>query len=148
MLLTILAKRWRVVAETRPALVRLYAAPSVFDKMVQFTILDTTGRRHVVRGLEGQSIIDVLSAHIDVFGEDALCLGPQGRDQYEAHIKLPNELLDVIPEPKGEESDWLHDIADGKGLDKHSRLASKVVLTPELDGSLIALGAVAPWKTL
>lgn len=38
--------------------------------MVQLTIVDYSGRRHVVRGLEGQSVVDVIEGHMDSLGEE------------------------------------------------------------------------------
>lgn len=37
---------------------------------VQLTIVDQTGRRHVVRGTTGQSVVDVLEGHMGTLGED------------------------------------------------------------------------------
>jgi hypothetical protein len=119
--------------------------PTVFDKIVQFTIIDKLGRRHTIRGLEGQTIVDVLESRRDTFGDDALALGPEGHGTYEAHIKLPNELLATYPPPQGHDNDFLYTVADQSDLDKHSRLASKVVLTQEMNGAPIALGSLAPW---
>jgi hypothetical protein len=75
-------------------------------------------------------------------------LSPEGRAAREAHITLPNELLAAYPPHTGDDARSLADIADPKAVDAHSRLGSKVVLNKALDGTVLALGAVYPWKSL
>lgn len=36
------------------------SAPTVFDKMVQFYVIDKSGARHTVRGIEGVSLAETL----------------------------------------------------------------------------------------
>ena len=154
---------------------------------MQLTVVDGEGRRHVLRGLAGQSVVDVLEGHLDTLGDDVVCLSPEGRGVREAHVKLPNELLAAFPAPAGDDARFLQDIADARSLDlqcvgdggqgrgprgagraaaccaawsppltpprraarrRSSRLGSKVTLSKELDGTVIALGALHPWKSL
>lgn len=35
-------------------------APTVFDKMVQFYVIDKSGARHTVRGIEGNTLAETL----------------------------------------------------------------------------------------
>ncbi|PRW59051.1 NADH:ubiquinone oxidoreductase 22 kDa subunit [Chlorella sorokiniana] len=123
-------------------------APSVFDKLVQITIVDGQGRRHVLRGVQGQPLTTVLEGHMDTLGEQTLCLSPDGRGVPEAHVKLPTELLAAFPAPAGDDARYLQEVAQRGSLDAHSRLGSKVVLSKELDGAVIALGELYPWKSL
>eukprot|EP00887_Chlorella_sp_A99_P004617 scaffold4.g4617.t1 len=124
------------------------SAPSVYDKLIQFTIVDKLGRRHVVRGLEGQSIVDVIAAHSEQLGEDVLCLSPDGRDKWDVHIKVPVELLDRVPLSDRDDVIALEQVADPKSLNEHSRLGSKVILSKDLNGTLIAIADNYFWKTL
>lgn len=39
-------------------------------RSVQLTVVDREGNRHVLRGLEGQSVADVIEGNIDTFGND------------------------------------------------------------------------------
>lgn len=123
-------------------------APSVYDKLVQLTVVDSEGRRHVVRGTVGQSVVDLLEGHMDTLGEEGICLSPDGRGAREAHIKLPQELLAAFPPHTGDDARFLAEVADPGSLDRHSRLGSKVTLSKELDGTVLALGALYPWKSL
>lgn len=57
-----LAKQFSVL--TGPSGPRLLStAPTVFDKMVQFFVIDTTGVRHTVRGLEGQTLAEAMQVN-------------------------------------------------------------------------------------
>ena len=38
--------------------------PTVFDRLVQITVVDLNGARHTVRGLEGKSLLTVRLAHL------------------------------------------------------------------------------------
>jgi hypothetical protein len=77
-----------------------------------------------------------------------VCLGAEGRGKWDAHIKVPNELAARVPVPEGDEARLLAEVADPASLDVHSRLGSRVVLGRELDGTLLALGDLYPWRTL
>jgi hypothetical protein len=46
------------------------SAPSVMDRVVQVTVVDRSGRRHIFGGLEGQSVADVIAANVETLGED------------------------------------------------------------------------------
>lgn len=38
-------------------------APTVFDKLVAFTVIDLNGKRHTVRGLQGKNLCEVLQEY-------------------------------------------------------------------------------------
>lgn len=104
------------------------------------------GKRHALKGLEGQTLVDIIQDNISALGEDAIARGPEGAGALECHIKIPNELLDIFPEPQGDERRYLSEV--GMNIDHRSRLASKIVLDKHLKGALVALSENAPWKTL
>ncbi|KAK2077155.1 hypothetical protein QBZ16_004789 [Prototheca wickerhamii] len=131
---------------TAPSTARLSSsAPTVFDKIVQLTVVDREGHRHVLRGLEGQTVADVLENNVELFGDDVLVTSPSKPDEFEGHIKIPSELFGTFP---GSDKRALETIADVNDVDTHSRLASDVVLSRKLGDVLVSLGKVAPWKTL
>lgn len=37
---------------------------------IDITVIDKVGRRHTLRGLEGQTLVELLEAHTDTLGED------------------------------------------------------------------------------
>ena len=73
---------------------------------------------------------------------------PEGRGAGEAHVKIPNELLQRFPSPQGDDERWLSEVAEDGSIDRHSRLASRIVLDRSMKGTLVALGDLYPWKTL
>lgn len=103
------------------------------------------GRRHTIRGLEGQTLADVFAANEDIVGEDAVCLSPEGRGVVESHVFIPQEYLDRLPS----------DAANRRQIEEvalepqpNSRLASKIILSRDLHRATVAVGGVQPWKTL
>lgn len=66
----------------------------------------------------------------------------------DAHVKIPNEMLDVIPPPTGDDKAVIEELADPASLDKHSRLGSRIVLSKALQGVVLSIGDIYPWKTL
>ena len=150
---------------------------------MQLTLVDLDGRRHVLRGLEGQSLVEVLQGHVDTLGEDSerarscccwaccmhqcgqpaarllllllasrgapraserwtlstragpptprslpparppppaavVCLTPEGRGKWEAHVKVPTELAGSVPPPAGDDARYLAEIATPASLDE------------------------------
>lgn len=81
-------------------------------------------------------------------GDDAVARSPEGRGSVEAHVKVPNEMLVKVPAPAGDDQAFLSELADSNSIDVHSRLASRIVLDKDMQGTLVALGKLNPWKTL
>ena len=96
------------------------------------------GRRFPVKGLEGDSLANVLHRHEDIFGQEGashsagqpsprrgsrrqaltgvrlpavICLSPEGRNEVEAHVQLPNELLAGLPALQDLQQRHLREIA-------------------------------------
>lgn len=61
---------------------------------------------------------------------------------------MPNELLDAIPAPEGDDQEILSEVAEPSDIDKHSRLGSRIVLDASLRGAVVSIGEIYPWKTL
>lgn len=112
------------------------------------TVIDKVGRHHVLRGLEGQNVASLLEQHAETLGDDVIGSSPEGRGKGEAHVKVPNELMTMLPSPTSEEQRYLAEIAEGSSLDKHSRLASRIILDQRMQGALVSLSDLKPWKTL
>lgn len=114
--------------------------------MIQLTVVGLDGKRHLIRGLEGQSLANVLHANYEVLGEEAIGLSPEGRGAIEAHVMIPSEYLVSLPSP---------DVTDTRIMEQltpsyraNSRLASRIILSKALDQMVIALGNIYPWKSL
>lgn len=115
---------------------------------IEITVIDKDGRRHALRGVTGQNLAELLAAHVDTLGDDAVAGSPEGRGSVEAHVKVPNEMLVKVPAPAGDDQVFLSELAGSGTVDVHSRLASRIVLDKDMQGTLVALGELSPWKTL
>jgi hypothetical protein len=124
------------------------AQPTVYEKVVEITVIDSEGKRHVIPGLEGQTVAQLLEQHTDILGPHAVAGSPEGRGCMDAHVKIPNEMLDVIPPPTGDDKAVIEELADPASLDKHSRLGSRIILSKSLQGAVLSIGDIYPWKTL
>jgi hypothetical protein len=63
-------------------------------------------------------------------------------------VKIPNEMLTKNPVGGTDDQAFLSELAATGTIDIHSRLASRIVLDKDMQGSLVALGELSPWKTL
>ena len=120
----------------------------LFPSRIEVTVIDKVGRHHVLRGLEGQNLASLLDQHADTLGDDVVGNSPEGRGKAEAHVKVPNELLKMLPASTSEEQRYLAEFAESSSLDKHSRLASRILLDQRMQGALVSLSDLKPWKTL
>ena len=112
------------------------------------TVIDKSGRRHALRGVSGQNLAQGLAEHVETLGEEAVAQSPEGRGAVEAHVKVPNELLTKFPTPEGDDRRYLNELAESQDVDLHSRLASRITLDASMQGSLVALGDIRPWRSL
>lgn len=143
-----LASRYSAWKTAGPALARAASsAPKVADKIVTVTVVDQVGRRHVLRGLEGQSIVDVVQENSSMFSGDVVCLSPEGQGRGEMHVKVPNEMEAHLPMTH-DDTKVLGSVAAQGTIDKHSRLGSRVILSKDKDNMLVAIGALAPWAAV
>jgi len=140
---------WRTAAEhaVRWQSAAAAATPTVYDKMVQVTVIDKAGRRHPVRGLAGQTLVQALEQQDALDVSDYLCLSPEGRGEWELVVSVPNEFTTRIPAPGEDDVKSLEQIAE-RAITSNTRLGSKIVLNKDLNQMLVALGEAYPWKTL
>lgn len=128
---------------------RWQSSPTVFDKLVDVLVFDTQGRRHNLRGMEGQLLVDLLAENEESLGVDVVGLSPEGRGVQEAVVSIPNEFLARIPPPSPADMRALSELSpSGTVVSRNARLASKITLTSALDDVHIALTPLQPWKTL
>lgn len=69
------------------------SCPLLCECSVQVTVVDLLGRRHVVRGTTGQSVVELLQAHLDTLGED----GEQGLPGRRLCLVLPTCITADLP---------------------------------------------------
>jgi hypothetical protein len=123
--------------------------PTVFDKMVQFFVIDKSGVRHTVRGLEGMTLAKALTEY-GQFPTDYFMPNPFSPVSTDCHVYVAYDYMDKLPqlpeELQHQQQRILDDFARKKARD-NSKMAHYVTLTPALNGITVALGDMEPWQT-
>lgn len=133
-----------------PAGARLVqSAPTVFDKMIQFYVIDKSGARHTVRGLEG---ITLASSLREYGGFDDTYFMPHPTDpaNTDCHVYVGNDYIEKLPAldtTQEEEQQQLVENFARQNARNNSRMAYYIRLTPQLNGMTVALGPIEPWMT-
>ena len=125
------------------------SAPTVFDKMVQFFVIDKTGVRHTVRGLEGMTLAKALSEYGHFPGETFMP-NPFNPVSSDCHVYVSYDFMDKLPQLPQEEQQQEQRILDDfarKKARNNSKMAHYVTLGPALNGLTVALGDMEPWQT-
>lgn len=77
---------------------------------------------------------------------DVIALSPEGRGAPEAVVQVPTEVGASLPPHTGDAAAALAELA--VEVRPNTRLASAVTLTPAMEGAVLALGKLRPWRTL
>lgn len=107
--------------------------------MPKITFIEKNGTPREVDAPLGLSVMEISHKHgIDIEGACGGCLACAT-----CHVIVHPDWIDRLPEKKEEEEDMLDLAFD---LRKTSRLCCQILMTPELDGLIVALpGAKTPW---
>ncbi|KAI8468272.1 MAG: hypothetical protein J3K34DRAFT_523070 [Monoraphidium minutum] len=125
------------------------SAPTVFDKMVQFYVIDKSGARHTVRGLEGATLSESLREY-GAFGEEFFMPHPTEPACTDCHVYVGNDFIDKLPQLDGAQSEEQQSIIEDSvrlNARVNSRMGYYIKLTPQLNGMTVALGPIEAWKT-
>eukprot|EP00878_Enallax_costatus_P002894 GHUV01003088.1.p2 GENE.GHUV01003088.1~~GHUV01003088.1.p2 ORF type:complete len:145 (+),score=16.57 GHUV01003088.1:366-800(+) len=120
------------------------STPTVFDKMVQIFVIDRSGVRHTVRGLEGNDLAATLHEY-GRFKADQFMPNVYDPAFIDCHVYVQGDYLDKIPTIKDEQQNILEQYVRGKTRD-NSRMGYFIKLTPQLNGMTVALGDIEPWE--
>ena len=103
------------------------------------------GQRYVVKGMVGRTLAETLAnSGIPELEANTPIVSPGcGPD---AHVSVPPGVIASIPEMTLDEKLVLTDVAET--VTPRSRLASSVRLTKDLDGLVVALAPMQPFKTI
>jgi hypothetical protein len=75
------------------ALLRPYAsAPCVYDYLIRFHVIDTKGKKHTLKGLEGKSVANAMFESGLFQDFDDFCYGPDQPDP-DTHVYVSNDYL-------------------------------------------------------
>lgn len=123
------------------------STPTVFDKMVQIFVVDKSGVRHTVRGLEGDSLASTLLGY-GHFGGDVFMPHVFDPGHVDCHVYVQGDYLDKLnqltEEQQQEHSRLIDNHVRNKARD-NSRMGHYIKLSPQLNGMTVAIGEVEPW---
>lgn len=126
------------------------SAPTVFDKMVQIFVIDKSGNRHTVRGLEGESLATTL-AESGQFPQDVFMPHPYDPAYPTCHLYVQGDYLQRVnglsADEQAEQQRIIEHHVRGKARD-NSRMGYYIKLAPTLNGMTVALGDMEPWCVL
>jgi hypothetical protein len=117
--------------------------------MVQIFVIDKSGVRHTVRGLEGSKLATTLQEY-GLFNAESFMPHVYDPAHADCHVYVQGDYLDKLPtldtaESK-EQADLVENYVRAKARD-NSRMAYYIKLTPQLNGMTVALGDIEPWET-
>ncbi|XP_010907691.1 uncharacterized protein [Elaeis guineensis] len=126
------------------------AAPSasakVADRIVTLFAIELDGKKREVVGLSGQTLLRALM-NAGLIDPASHRLEEIDACSAECEVHIAQEWLDKLPPPSYEEKYVLTRASRNRVLNKHARLGCQVVLTPELQGMVVAIPEPKPWDT-
>ncbi|XP_027092473.1 ferredoxin-2, mitochondrial [Coffea eugenioides] len=124
----------------------LSSSPSakVADRIVKLSVVDPDGIKREVVGLSGQTLLKALANH-GLIDPASHRLEEIDACSAECEVHIAQEWLEKLPPPTYDEQYVLKRNSRVRVLNKHSRLGCQVVLTPELQGMVVALPEPKPW---
>lgn len=100
--------------------------------MLKMTFLGSNGQRLEVDAPDGLTVLDVAHRNsIDIEGSCEGCMACST-----CHVIVDKDWYEKLPKANEEEEDMLY---LAFGLQRTSRLACQITMTPELDGLVVAL---------
>ncbi|XP_062194797.1 uncharacterized protein LOC133897973 [Phragmites australis] len=120
------------------------ASAKVADRIVRLLAIDPDGGRRDIVGLSGQTLLRAL-ANAGLIEPASHRLEDIEACSAECEVHIAQEWLEKLPPPSYEERYVLTRASRNRELNKHARLGCQVVLTPELQGMVVAVPEPKPW---
>ncbi|GLT64794.1 hypothetical protein SLA2020_372640 [Shorea laevis] len=120
------------------------ASRKVADRIVKLFAIDQEGQKREVVGLTGQTLLRVL-ANSGLIEPASHRLEEIDACSAECEVNIAEEWLEKLPPRTYDEEYVLKRNSRARVLNKHSRLGCQVVLTPELQGMVVAVPEPKPW---
>ncbi|KAL2488319.1 proline-rich protein PRCC [Forsythia ovata] len=120
------------------------ASKKVSDRIVKLFAIDPDGNKHEVDGLSGQTLLKTLTNR-NLIDPASHRLEEIDACSAECEVHIAQEWLEKLPPPPYDEQYVLKRNSRSRVLNKHSRLGCQVVLSPELQGMVVALREPKPW---
>ena len=116
----------------------------VSDRIVKLAALDPDGKKHEVVGLTGQTLLKALT-NTGLIDPASHRLEEIDACSAECEVNIAQKWLDMLPPRSYDEEYILKRSSRARVMNTHSRLACQVVLTPELQGMIVAVPEPKPW---
>ncbi|KAI4354156.1 hypothetical protein L6164_003049 [Bauhinia variegata] len=135
---------YRASASAAPSFAPSSSSKKVSDRIVKLFAIDLDGRKREVVGLSGHTLLKALS-NTGLIDPDSHRLEEIDACSAECEVNIAQEWLDRLPPRSYDEEYVLKRNSRARVLNKHSRLGCQVVLTPELQGMVVAIPEPKPW---
>ncbi|KAL4366867.1 hypothetical protein GQ457_05G004180 [Hibiscus cannabinus] len=122
----------------------LSSSKKVSDRIVKLFAIDPEGQKREVVGLAGQSLLKALT-NCGMIDPASHRLEEIDACSAECEVNIAQEWLERLPPRTYDEEYVLVRNSRGRILNKHSRLGCQVVLTPQLQGMVVAVPEPKPW---
>ncbi|KAK4778902.1 hypothetical protein SAY86_006430 [Trapa natans] len=116
----------------------------VSDRIVKLFAIDLDGQKREIIGLSGQTLLKSLT-NCGLIDPESHRLEEIDACSAECEVNIAQEWLDRLPPRSYDEEYVLKRNSRARVLNKHSRLGCQVVLTPELQGMVVAVPEPKPW---
>nr|XP_016492652.1 PREDICTED: putidaredoxin-like [Nicotiana tabacum] len=120
------------------------ASAKVADRIVKLSAVDPDGHKREIIGLSGQTLLKALTNH-GLIDPDSHRLEDIDACSAECEVHIAQEWLEKLPPATYDEQYVLKRNSRARVLNKHSRLGCQVVLSPELQGMVVAIPEPKPW---
>ncbi|EPS66603.1 hypothetical protein M569_08174 [Genlisea aurea] len=122
------------------------SSAKVADRIVKLFAIDPDGQKHEVLGLIGQTLLKALT-YKGLIDPASHRLEEIDACSSECEVHIAQEWLKKIPPQTHDEKYILTKFSRNRELNKHARLGCQVILTPDLQGMVVAIPEAKPWDT-
>ncbi|KAI3985549.1 hypothetical protein MKX01_026019 [Papaver californicum] len=120
------------------------SSKKVSDRIVKLFAIDYEGQKREIIGLSGHTLLKAL-ANNGLIDPASHRLEDIDACSAECEVNIAQEWLEKLPKASYDEEYVLKRNSRARVLNKHSRLGCQVVLTPELQGMVVAVPEAKPW---
>ncbi|XP_062081183.1 uncharacterized protein LOC133785985 [Humulus lupulus] len=120
------------------------SSKKVSDRIVKLFAIDLDGKKREIVGLTGHTLLKTL-ANAGMIDPASHRLEDIDACSAECEVNVAQEWLDRLPARSYDEEYILKRNSRARVLNKHSRLGCQVVLTPDLQGMVVAVPEAKPW---
>ncbi|CAI0559681.1 unnamed protein product [Linum tenue] len=118
----------------------------VSDRIVKLFAIDPEGQKREIVGLSGQTLLKALTNH-GLIDPASHRLEEIDACSAECEVNIAQEWLQKLPPRSYDEEYVLERNSRARVANVHSRLGCQVVITPELQGMVVAVPEPKPWDT-